>query len=59
MKKSFLNKDKPMITSMVLANTLERTKYLIKESDKQGADAFGIQFDKLKNEYTFDIKKKQ
>ncbi len=40
---SFLNYDRPIITSMVQGKTPERVIELIKKSDALGADAFGIQ----------------
>ncbi len=40
---SFLNFDRPIITSMVQGKTPDRVIELIKKSDEMGADAFGIQ----------------
>lgn len=51
MKKSFLNSEKPIITCMVQADTPERIRELVTKSIPEGADAFGMQFCKLKPEY--------
>lgn len=51
MKKTFLEYDKPIITSMVQAETPERIKELIDKSIPMGAEAFGMQFEKLLYEY--------
>lgn len=48
---SFLKSNKPLITSMVQADNPERIKYLMKKSARDGADAFGMQFEKLKPEF--------
>lgn len=51
MKPTFLKYDKPLITSMVLAETPDRIKYLIDKSIEDGAEALGIQIEKTKTEY--------
>lgn len=48
---SFLNHDKTIITSMVQADNPDRIKQLMKKSAKQGAEAFGMQFEQMKPEY--------
>jgi len=51
MKKTFLKYDKPLLTTMVQATSPERIKELIDKSLPEGAEAFGMQFEKLKPEY--------
>ena len=51
MKKSFLNNEKAILTVMVQAKTPDRIKELIDKSTPLGAEAFGIQFERIKNEY--------
>lgn len=51
MKKTFLNSEKPIITVMVQADNPDRIKELIDKSLPQGAEAFGMQFCKLKPEF--------
>lgn len=48
---SFLNRDKAIITSMVQADNPDRIRYLMDKSAKQGAEAFGMQFEQMKAEY--------
>lgn len=43
MNKSFLNHERPLLTSMVPAHTPDRAIELIKRSILDGADAFGVQ----------------
>ena len=50
-KKSFLNCERPLLTCMVQADNPDRIKELVKLSVPEGADAFGMQFCKLKPEY--------
>ena len=50
-KRSFLNYDKPIITSMVQANNPDRVEYLMKGSLEDGAEAFGMQFCRMKPEF--------
>lgn len=50
-KRTFLNSDKPLLTCMVQADTPDRIKELIDASLPEGAEAFGMQFCKLKAEY--------
>ena len=50
-KRSFLNYDKPIITSMVQADNPDRVEYLMKGSLEDGAEAFGMQFCRMKAEY--------
>ena len=52
MKKSaFLTYEKPLLTCMVQADNPDRIKELIDASISEGAEAFGMQFCKLKAEY--------
>lgn len=51
MKKSFLEHDKPLLTVMVQADNPERIKELIDKSVPKGAEAFGMQFEQMKDEY--------
>ncbi len=51
MKKTFLEYDKPIITSMVLAETPDRIKELMDKSIPLGAEAFGMQLEKLLPEF--------
>ena len=51
MKKTFLKYDKALLTVMVQADNPERIKELIDKSLPEGAEAFGMQFCKLKPEY--------
>lgn len=51
MNKSFLNCDKPMLTSMVLAYNPDRAKWLMDKSLEDGAEAFGIQIERMSKEY--------
>lgn len=50
-KRTFLNYDKPIITSMVQADNPDRIEYLMKGSLEDGAEAFGMQFCRMKPEY--------
>ena len=50
-KRSFLNYDKPLFTCMVQADNPDRIKELIDLSLPEGAEAFGMQFCKMKPEY--------
>ncbi|MBE6643821.1 MAG: type I 3-dehydroquinate dehydratase [Ruminococcaceae bacterium] len=50
-KRTFLKYDKPLLTSMVQADNSDRIKELIDASVKEGAEAIGMQFCKLKTEY--------
>ena len=47
----FLTKDEPMLVSMLQAYTPERVLELMERSRAEGADAFGMQFCKMKKEY--------
>ncbi len=49
--KTFLNHDKPLLVSMVQAETPERIKELMTLSLGEGAEGFGMQFCRLKPEY--------
>ena len=51
MKASFLNHENALITSMVLGPNPDRVKYLMDKSLEDGADAFGIQIDKMDKEF--------
>ncbi len=50
-KPTFLAYEKPLLTCMVQADNPERIKELIDASVPEGAEAFGMQFCKLKAEY--------
>ena len=47
MKKTFLNRDKALFTVMVQSETPQRIEELMDKSLPQGAEAFGIQIEKL------------
>jgi 3-dehydroquinate dehydratase type I len=49
--RTFLIKDEPMIVSMVQAYTPERVEELMDRSLEQGAEAFGMQFCRMRKEY--------
>ena len=49
--KSFLSYEKALLTCMVQAETPERIKELTDLSLTEGAEAFGMQFERLKGEY--------
>ncbi len=51
MKPTFLKFEKPLLTVMVQAKTPERIKELIDKSLPEGAEAFGMQFEKMLPEY--------
>lgn len=51
MKPTFLNHEKPLLTCMVQANNPERVKELIGLALPEGAEAFGMQFCRIKKEY--------
>ena len=50
-KRSFLNYERPLLTCMVQADNPDRIKELINASLPEGAEAFGMQFCRLKPEY--------
>lgn len=50
-ERSFFGCDRPIITSMVQADTPERVKELCAKSAEMGADAVGMQFEQLKPEF--------
>ena len=50
-KRTFLNYDKPIITSMVQADNPDRIEYLMNGSVADGAEALGMQFCRMKPEY--------
>ena len=50
-KKTFLEYDKAILTVMVQADNIERIKELIDKSLPEGAEAFGMQFERLDCEY--------
>lgn len=50
-KKSFFNNDFAVLTCMVQGDNPDRIKELIKKADLQGAEAFGIQFERMDNRY--------
>ena len=51
MKQSFFERDKALLTVMVQADNPDRIKELIDKSVPEGAEAFGMQFEKLKCDY--------
>lgn len=51
MKASFLNHEKALITSMVIGANPDRVKYLMDKSLDDGAEAFGIQIERMDKEY--------
>lgn len=51
MKPTFLNHEKALITAMVQADNPDRVKYLMKSSENEGAEAFGMQFERMKPEF--------
>ena len=51
MKKSFFEYDKPLLTTMVQADNPNRIKELINKSVPEGAEAFGMQFERMKSKY--------
>ncbi|MBO5453419.1 MAG: type I 3-dehydroquinate dehydratase [Clostridia bacterium] len=51
MNKTFLKYDKPTLTTMVQADNPDRIKELIDKSNPLGAEAFGMQFCRMKEEY--------
>ena len=50
-KTSFLHADRALLTVMVQARTPERVKELVTLSKAEGAEAFGMQFERLRQEY--------
>ncbi len=51
MKKTFLNYEKAILTTMVQADNPDRIKELVDKSLPVGAEAFGMQFERLKPMY--------
>ena len=51
MEKTFLESDKSILTVMIQARNPERIKELVDKSLPEGAEAIGIQFEKLNEEY--------
>lgn len=51
MKASFLNAEKPFLTTMLQAETSARVIELMEKSIPEGADAFGVQACKLRSEF--------
>ena len=51
MKKTFLTYEKPLLTCMVQGNTPDRVRELMRKSLTDGAEAFGMQFCRMKPEY--------
>ena len=51
MKKTFLNYEKAILTTMVQGDCPARIKELIDKSVPEGAEAFGMQFEQIKPEY--------
>ena len=51
MKKTFLNSDKAILTAMVQADNPDRVMELMHGADIKGAEAFGMQFEQMKQEY--------
>ncbi len=50
-KKSFLGHDRPLLTAMVQAYTPERVEELMELCRAEGAEAFGMQFCRMKDKY--------
>ncbi len=50
-KKSFFNNGFAVLTCMVQGDNPDRIKELIKKADSQGAEAFGIQFERMDSRY--------
>ena len=50
-KATFLNHGNPLLTVMVQADNPERVKELVYSSLQEGAEAFGMQFCRMKSEY--------
>ena len=50
-KRHFLTKDEPMLVCMVQAYTPERVEELMELSRPEGAEAFGMQFCRMKEQY--------
>lgn len=48
---SFLNREKAIITAMVQGDNPDRIKYLMDKSAEEGAEAFGMQFERMKSEF--------
>ena len=51
MRQSFFKREKALLTVMIQADNPKRIKELIDKSVPQGADAFGMQFERMKSEY--------
>ena len=51
MKQSFFERDKALLTVMVQADNPDRIKELIDKSLPEGAEAFGMQFERMKSQY--------
>jgi len=51
MKKSFLNRERPLLTVMLQCQTPETAIARIRNANCLGADAYGLQIECLKNEY--------
>lgn len=51
MKATFLNSEKPLLTAMVICTTADACIEKIKASEAAGADAFGIQLERLEKQY--------
>lgn len=51
MKRTFLNQEQALLTVMVQADCPDRIRALIDASDAEGAEAYGMQFEKLKPEF--------
>ncbi len=51
MKKTFLKYDRATITTMVQGDNPDRIKELMDKATPEGAEAFGMQFEKMKPEY--------
>ena len=56
MKPSFLTYEKPLLTCMLQADTPDRIQELFQKASSNGAEAYGMQFCRLKPEFrTKDI----
>ena len=51
MKPTFLHQNRPLITGMILKDTPDKIRYAVKNAIYDGADALGIQLERLGKEY--------
>ena len=48
---TFLNQNRPLITSMILKDNPDSIRFAVKNSIYDGADCLGIQLERLKKEF--------